>query len=72
MHGEEARGDSYPHETAHKLFVRFMREQGYDGLTYKNIVEDKGRRSWVIFHPSQAWHTTMRRWDKPLVRSSAK
>lgn len=27
---------------------------GYDGLVYQNNMEDRGRDSWVIFHPEQA------------------
>lgn len=26
---------------------------GYDGLVYRNRMEDRGRLSWVNFHPSQ-------------------
>lgn len=30
------------------------RRAGYDGLVYNNRFEDRGKNSWVIFHPSQA------------------
>lgn len=26
---------------------------GYDGLVYRNNIEDRGKYSWVVFHPSQ-------------------
>ena len=33
--------------------VRKAKEEGYDGLVYRNEFEDKGSDSWVVFRPEQ-------------------
>ncbi len=35
--------------------IELLRRKGYDGLVYKNALEDRGRDSWVIFSPHQVW-----------------
>lgn len=33
--------------------IRQAKKEGHDGLVYRNLFEDKGSLSWVVFHPDQ-------------------
>lgn len=33
--------------------LKFLAEQGYDGIVYENVVEDPGNDSWIVFNPNQ-------------------
>ena len=37
------------------VFISILKNHGYDGLYYKNKVEDKGSISWVVFNSKQIW-----------------
>ena len=43
-----------------KLYA-ILRAKGYDGLVYRNAVEDAGQDSYVIFDPAQVWRVAAAR-----------
>lgn len=36
-----------------KKAFELLKAKGYDGIVYKNVIEDAGKDSYIIFHPSQ-------------------
>jgi hypothetical protein len=40
------------HRSNEKAF-ELLKQKGYDGIVYKNTVEDAGRDSWIVFSPAQ-------------------
>lgn len=50
------RGDDFwDHQYAStEEILALLEERGYDGIVYKNDVEDRGQDSYIIFHPEQA------------------
>jgi len=40
------------HRSNDKAF-ELLKEKGYDGIVYKNVVEDPGNDSWIVFSPNQ-------------------
>lgn len=38
-----------------KELLKIMKSKGYDGFYYKNLAEDKGSISWIVFDPNQVW-----------------
>ncbi len=40
------------HRSNHEA-LQLLSKKGYDGIVYTNIVEDPGRDSWIVFHPTQ-------------------
>lgn len=37
----------------YQRMIRFFQKEGYDGFIYKNETEDRGKDSFIIFHPKQ-------------------
>lgn len=49
--GEAARREG--RAAASRIIRELIEAKGYDGVTYQNLSEDYGSRSWIAFHPWQ-------------------
>jgi len=45
--------DEFEDHRSNTKALKLLAEKGYDGIVYKNVVEDAGNDSWIVFHPSQ-------------------
>ena len=45
--------DEYEETYYNDKAVKLLEQKGYDGIVYKNAVEDKGMDSWINFRPDQ-------------------
>lgn len=47
-----------------KADVKKAKEEGYDGIVYRNQFEDKGKDSWIAFSPEQIKSVKARKFDR--------
>jgi 2'-5' RNA ligase len=45
--------DEFEEHRSNDDALKLLEEKGYDGIVYKNAVEDPGQDSWIVFRPEQ-------------------
>lgn len=45
--------DDFEEHRSNKKAYEFLKQKGYDGIVYKNVIEDAGEDSWIVFNSNQ-------------------